>query len=72
MPDHVSTPPVPSTDAVADAPSPTGEDSADSLARAFEAVRKTRVADDDTPEIAADDAGATSLAEEMGAGSQKP
>ena len=72
MPDQASTPnPVPPVDAAPDAPSATGPDSTDSLARAFEAVRKTRT-DGDTPEIAADDAGATSLAEEMGAGSQKP
>ena len=37
-----------------------------------EAVNRTRVADDDTPDIAADDEDATSLAEEIGAGSQTP
>ena len=73
MPDQASTPnPLPPMDAAPDAPSATGADSTDTLARAFEAVRKTRATDDDTPEIAAADAGATSLAEEMGAGSQKP
>lgn len=73
MPDQASTPnPVPPTDAAPDAPSATGPDSTDTLARAFEAVRKTRATDDDMPDIAADDEGATSLAEEMGAGSQKP
>ena len=73
MPDQASTPnPLPPTDAATDAPSPTGAGSSDSLAQAFEAVRGARPTDDDTPEIAADDVGATSLAEEMGAGSQKP
>ena len=73
MPDPASTPtPLPPTDAAPDAPSATGPDSSDSLARAFEAVNGTRVADDDTPDIAADDEGATSLAEEIGAGSQTP
>lgn len=73
MPDQASTPnPVPPTDAATDAPSPTGADSSDSLVRAFEAVRDTGPRDDDHAEIAADDAGGTSLAEELGAGSQKP
>ncbi len=73
MPDQASTPnPLPPTDAATDTPSPTGTDSADTLARAFEATRNTRANDADTPDIAADDAGATSLAEEIGAGSQKP
>ena len=72
MPDQASTPnPLPPTDAAPDTPTATGGESSDSLARAFEAVR-TRPTDDDMPDIAADDEGATSLAEEMGAGSQKP
>lgn len=73
MPDQASTPnPVPPTDAAPDTPSPAGPNSTDSLVRAFEAVRDTGPRDDDHAEIAADDAGGTSLAEEMGAGSQKP
>lgn len=72
MSDQAATPdPVPPADAAPDAPSPTGADSTDSLARAFEAVRDAG-ARDDHAEIAADDAGATRLAEEIGAGSQKP
>ena len=73
MPDQASTPnPLPPTDAKDAAPSSTGPNSSDSLARAFEAVRDTGARDNDHAEIAADDAGATSAAEEMGAPSQKP
>ncbi len=73
MPDQTSTPtPLPPADAAPDTPTPAGPGSTDSLAAAFEATRRTHPADDDLPGIAADDAGATSLAEEMGAGSQKP
>ena len=73
MPDQASTPdPTPPKDAADAAPSPTGPNSSDELVRAFEAVRDTRPRDDDQAEIAADDAGGTSLAEELGAGSQKP
>ena len=71
MPDQASTPdPPPPTDAAPAVPGAAGEDSADDLARALEAVREARPADDDTPDIAADDEGATRLAEEMGTGSQ--
>ena len=73
MPDQASTPnPVPPTDAAPDAPSMSGPNSTDTLVRAFEAVRDSKAEHGDEPEIAADDAGATSLAEELGAPSQKP
>ena len=71
MPDQASTP-APPKDAADAAPSPTGPNSSDDLVRAFEAVRDTGARDADDAEIAADDAGGTSLAEELGAGSQKP
>lgn len=70
MPDQASTPnPVPPTDARPEGPT-AGE--GDTLAQAFAQVRDTGPRDDDHAEIAADDAGATSAAEEMGAPSQKP
>ena len=73
MPDPASTPnPLPPTDAAPDAPGAVGADPSDSLARAFEATRRARSLDDDAPDIAADDEGATSLAEELATGSQKP
>ncbi len=73
MPDQASTPnPLPPTDAKDAAPSPAGPNATDPLVRAFEATRAAGPRDDDHTEIAADDAGATSLAEEIGAGSQKP
>lgn len=73
MPDEASTPnPKPPTDAADAAASPAGANSSDPLVRAFEAVRDTGPRDNDHNEIAADDAGATSLAEELGAGGQKP
>ena len=73
VPDQASTPvPLPPADAAPAGPSPTGPGSNDSLVQAFEAVRHARTADGDAPDIAADDAGASSLAEKMGAGSQTP
>ena len=72
MPDQASTPnPLPPTDAAPETPGAAGADS-DSLVRAFGAVNRARAGDDDTPEIAADDEGATRLAEEIGAVSQAP
>ena len=72
MPDQTSAPdPTPPNDPAAAAPSPAAPNGGDELVRAFEAVRDIGQ-DDDHAEIAADDAGATSLAEEIGARSQKP
>ncbi len=72
MPDTASTAvPVPPADAAPEAPA-AASDPADALPRALEAVRRTRATDGDTPEIAADDEGATSLAEELAVGAQTP
>lgn len=72
VPDPAASNPALPKDAADAAPSPASPNASDPLVRAFEAVRDTGARADDHAEIAADDAGATSLAEEIGAGSQKP